>query len=76
MTTLIKRYKNRKLYDTTLKGYVTAKQLLQRYMDGENFIVQDVDGKDIAPRIIVQAELDNPEGVYHNVLLSALGNVP
>ena len=52
---LIKRYPNRKLYDTTTKRYVTLKELARLVQNGETIKVVDFrNGQDITSKVLAQ----------------------
>ena len=53
--TLIKRYANRRLYDTESSGYVTLEDLAVRLRGGEKIrVVEAQSGQDITRRILLQ----------------------
>lgn len=55
MSRLIKKYKNRRLYDTQLSQYVTLEQLQAYVVDGVAFKIEDSEsGKDITNSILLQ----------------------
>lgn len=55
MTLLIKKYKNRRLYDTEKSQYVTVDDLHQYVVDGLAFKVEDSESKeDITSTILMQ----------------------
>lgn len=55
MTLLIKKYKNRRLYDTDKSQYVTVDDLHQYVVDGLAFKVEDSESKeDITSTILMQ----------------------
>lgn len=54
--TIIKRYKNRKLYNVRTSAYVTLIDLCDMTRHGEAFIVVDnIDGRDITAATLTQA---------------------
>lgn len=55
MTRLIKKYKNRRLYDTETSQYITLEQLQNYVVDGMAFKVEDsITGKDLTNAILLQ----------------------
>jgi len=55
---LVKRYSNRRLYDTEKSRYITIEELASRLRAGEDFQVVDSDtGKDLTKRILLQVVL-------------------
>ncbi len=52
---VIKKYANRRLYDTTTAQFVTLETLRKRVADGEEFVVRDMQtGTDITASILAQ----------------------
>jgi polyhydroxyalkanoate synthesis repressor PhaR len=52
---VIRKYSNRRLYDTTTGTFVTLEDLRRMVVEGEAFVVQDAkEGKDITPSILAQ----------------------
>jgi len=52
---IIKKYRNRRLYDTNLSRYVTVANLRQLIVEGVDFEVQDANtGEDITRNILLQ----------------------
>ena len=59
MTRLIKRYENRKLYDTTDRTYVSLKTIAERVRAGETVqIVDQKTGQDLTVQILTQVILE------------------
>ena len=55
MTRLIKKYKNRRLYDTESSHYITQEQLQRYVVEGISFKVEDSEsGADITNQILLQ----------------------
>lgn len=53
---LIKRYQNRKMYDTTRSGYIVLNTLLDYVLDGVQFrIIDNVTKKNITSSILTKA---------------------
>lgn len=56
---VIKKYANRRLYDTTTAQFVTLEALRKRVANGEEFVVRDArTGKDITASILAQIIAD------------------
>ena len=52
---VIKKYANRRLYDTGTSAYITLEDLCQRVKDGEDFIVLDAKtGQDLTRQVLTQ----------------------
>ncbi len=59
----IKRYKNRRLYDTERKRYITHRELIDDIKHGESFIVIDnATGKDITLTVLGQVLVGETKG--------------
>lgn len=57
--TIIKKYANRRLYDTGRSSYVTLDDLSEMVRDGYEFVVQDAKtGKDITRSVLAQIIMD------------------
>lgn len=60
---IIKKYPNRRLYDTEISRYITLDEVRQLVMDGMSFQVQDSrDGSDITRSILLQVISEQEEG--------------
>jgi len=60
---IIKKYPNRRLYDTTASGYVTLAEARQLVMDGEPFKAVDArTGEDLTRSILLQIILEAEAG--------------
>lgn len=54
-TTIIKKYANRRLYNTDLSAYVTLEDLAEMVKTGEDFVVQDAkSGEDLTRAVLTQ----------------------
>jgi polyhydroxyalkanoate synthesis repressor PhaR len=54
-TRIIKKYPNRRLYDTVISSYVTVEDIRQLVTDGEDFEVQDAKtGADLTRQVLLQ----------------------
>ena len=63
MTRLIKKYKNRRLYDTQTSQYITLEQLQSYVVDGLEFKVEDSETeKDLTNSILLQIIVDMEAG--------------
>ncbi len=64
----IKKYANRRLYNTATSSYVTLDHLCQMVKDGEDFVVFDAKtGEDITRSVLTQIIFEE-EGKGHNLL--------
>ena len=62
-TRLIKKYPNRRLYDTQTSAYITLADVKQLVLDSENFKVQDAkSNEDLTRSILLQIILDEEAG--------------
>lgn len=60
---VIKKYPNRRLYDTEISRYITLDEIRQLVLDGVEFEVQDSrDGSDITRSILLQVISEQEEG--------------
>ncbi|MGC1182941.1 polyhydroxyalkanoate synthesis regulator DNA-binding domain-containing protein [Legionella sp.] len=63
MSRLIKKYKNRRLYDTETSQYITLEQLQHYVVDGVKFKVEDsLNGKDLTNSILLQIIVEMEAG--------------
>jgi len=63
MTRLIKKYKNRRLYDTETSQYITLEQLQGYVVDGVKFRVEDsLTEKDLTNAILLQILVEMEAG--------------
>jgi polyhydroxyalkanoate synthesis repressor PhaR len=63
MTRLIKKYKNRRLYDTETSQYITVEQLQTYVVDGVKFKVEDSErGSDLTNSILLQIIVEMEAG--------------
>lgn len=52
---IIKKYPNRRLYDTEISSYITIEDVRQLILDGENFEVRDAkSGDDLTRQVLLQ----------------------
>lgn len=60
---IIKKYPNRRLYDTASSSYITLAQVRQLVMDREHFVVRDAkSGEDLTRSILLQIILEEEAG--------------
>lgn len=63
MIRLIKKYKNRRLYDTQISQYITLEELQQYVVQGISFKVEDsVTGDDLTNSILLQIIVEMESG--------------
>jgi polyhydroxyalkanoate synthesis repressor PhaR len=56
---VIKKYPNRRLYDTDTSSYITLTEIKQLVMDSESFVVRDAkSGEDLTRSILLQIILE------------------
>jgi polyhydroxyalkanoate synthesis repressor PhaR len=56
---VIKKYPNRRLYDTTTSSYITLSEIKRLVMDGQTFAVRDAkSGEDLTRSILLQIILE------------------
>ncbi|MFT3756593.1 MAG: polyhydroxyalkanoate synthesis repressor PhaR [Pseudoxanthomonas sp.] len=73
---IIKKYPNRRLYDTEISSYITIEDVRQLIVDGENFEVRDAkSGEDLTRSVLLQIISDQEqdgEPVLSTQLLSQI----
>ena len=73
---VIKKYPNRRLYDTATSAYITLAEVRQRVMDGDEFVVQDAKtGEDLTRSILLQIILEeeaNGSPMFTTPVLAAM----
>ena len=53
---IIKKYPNRRLYDTEISSYITIEDVRQLIVDGESFEVRDAKtGEDLTRQVLLRA---------------------
>lgn len=76
MSILIKRYPNRKLYDTTRKQYITLDKVCDLIRQGEELtVIENVSGEDMTAVVLSQVILENEKnrsGHLPGVVLAGL----
>jgi polyhydroxyalkanoate synthesis repressor PhaR len=76
MTRIIKRYPNRKLYDTDQSSYVTLDQIEQMVRDGEDLrIVDNTSGEDITKATLAHIIFEHEKTRQGGLPLSALRGI-
>ncbi|MCB1532517.1 MAG: polyhydroxyalkanoate synthesis repressor PhaR [Alphaproteobacteria bacterium] len=75
--TIIKKYANRRLYDTGRSSYVTLEDLCEMVKEGHDFVVKDAkSGEDITRSVLTQIILDQESKGEDNLLpISFLRNL-
>lgn len=77
---IIKRYANRRLYDTALSSYITLEDVITRVKSAESFKVIDAkSGDDLTRRVLTQAVLEQarqgeagpPEAFLRHLILAS-----
>ena len=59
---IIKKYPNRRLYDTEISSYITLEEVRQLVIDGENFQVRDAkSGDDLTRSVLLQIISEHEE---------------
>ncbi len=73
---LIKKYPNRRLYDTKTSAYITLADIKELVLNNENFIVMDTKGKeDLTRSILLQIILEeesNGVPIFSSTVLSQI----
>ena len=73
---VIKKYPNRRLYDTDTSSYITLSEIKQLVMDSESFIVSDAKtGEDLTRSILLQIILEEEAGGAPMFTEAALANI-
>ena len=67
--TIIKKYANRRLYDTGRSSYVTLDDLCEMVKEGHDFVVQDAkSGEDLTRQVLTQIIVDQESKGEQNLL--------
>ncbi len=73
---IIKKYPNRRLYDSEASAYITLNDVKQLVMDGARFVVQDAKtGEDLTRSILLQIILEEESGgvpMFSTVMLEQI----
>ena len=73
---IIKKYPNRRLYDTDTSSYITLAEVKQLVMDSQDFIVRDAKtGDDLTRSILLQIILEEEAGGAPMFTEAALANI-
>jgi polyhydroxyalkanoate synthesis repressor PhaR len=73
---VIKKYPNRRLYDTDTSTYITLTEVKQLVMDSESFVVRDAkSGEDLTRSILLQIILEEEANGSPMFTPEVLGNV-
>ena len=73
---VIKKYPNRRLYDTTTSAYITLSEVKQLVMAGESIVVRDAkSGDDITRSILLQIILEEEAGGAPMFTEAVLANI-
>ncbi|MDX2113580.1 MAG: polyhydroxyalkanoate synthesis repressor PhaR [Alphaproteobacteria bacterium] len=63
---IVKKYANRRLYDTETSAYITLDDLCKRVKEGKDFIVQDAqNGADLTNQVLTQIILEQEIKGFH-----------
>ena len=73
---ILKKYPNRRLYDTQTSGYITLADVRQMVLDNESFVVRDAKtGEDLTRSILLQIILEEETGgvpIFSTQMLSQI----
>ncbi|MBX9960935.1 MAG: polyhydroxyalkanoate synthesis repressor PhaR [Burkholderiaceae bacterium] len=73
---VIKKYPNRRLYDTQTSSYITLAEIKQLVMDNVTFVVRDAkSGEDLTRSILLQIILEEEAGGTPMFSTSVLANI-
>jgi len=73
---VIKKYPNRRLYDTNTSSYITLAEVKRLVMDSESFVVRDAkSGEDLTRSILLQIILEEEAGGAPMFSEAALANM-
>lgn len=60
---IIKKYPNRRLYDTEISSYITVEDVRQLILDGDEFEVRDAkSGEDLTRQVLLQIIAEQEQG--------------
>ena len=62
---LIKKYSNRRLYNTQISEYITHQQLIEFIKDDQYFKIVDAESKDITRSILIQILFEHEQKGYN-----------
>jgi polyhydroxyalkanoate synthesis repressor PhaR len=73
---VIKKYPNRRLYDTSTSAYITLVEVKQMVLESQNFVVQDAKtGEDLTRAILLQIILEEEAGGVPMFSADMLANI-
>ncbi|MEN9543461.1 MAG: polyhydroxyalkanoate synthesis repressor PhaR, partial [Pseudomonadota bacterium] len=73
---VLKKYPNRRLYDTRTSGYITLADVKQMVLGAEHFVVRDAKtGEDITRSILLQIILEEESGGVPMFTTQMLGQI-
>ena len=73
---ILKKYPNRRLYDTRSSGYITLADVKKMVLDGERFVVRDAkSGDDLTRSILLQIILEAESGGVPMFTTQMLGQI-
>ena len=73
---VLKKYPNRRLYDTQSSGYITLADVRQMVLDSEQFVVRDAkSGEDLTRSILLQIILEAETGGMPMFTTSVLAHI-
>ena len=73
---IIKKYPNRRLYDTKTSAYVTLTEIKQLVMEGQSFVVRDAkSGDDLTRNLLLQIILEEESAGVPMFTESVLANI-
>ncbi len=76
MARVIKKYPNRRLYDTETSAYITLAEIKQFVLSQETFVVQDArTGEDLSRSILLQVILEEESGGVPMFTADMLANI-
>ncbi len=76
MARVIKKYPNRRLYDTETSAYITLAEIKQFVLSQESFVVQDArSGEDLTRSILLQVILEEESGGVPMFTADMLANI-
>lgn len=73
---VLKKYPNRRLYDTRTSGYITLADVKQMVLEGEHFVVRDAKtGEELTRSILLQIILEEESGGVPMFSTQALAHI-
>ena len=75
-TRIIKKYPNRRLYDTEISSYITIEDVRQLILDGEDFEVRDAkSGEDLTRQVLLQIIAEHEQDGQPILSTQLLGHI-